>query len=290
MIIFNHKGLSWYQDPVFECVRKYNPNEDIVLIGDNTNKYLADKYHFIFAHRDCLDYSDRYRGFLSNVQIIGTVKGEIGIRTTLESRLRWFRIYTFMKSNGVKDAWYFDSDVLVYQNLKMIEEKYNALPYWIIDTISGSSTRINDIDYLNELCDTIYLLHLDPKFTYNQRLQVLQRINDGKQYNFCDMTCIDQFRKNNSGSIGDLSNILNGCTFDPNINNLEINMKPSPYRFSQVISDRGQPRKKIMMSKDDMGKYPYGFDEISQQNIRLYTLNMSWLPPQEFSRIYNSDT
>lgn len=290
MIIFNHMGLSWYQDPVFECVRKSNPKEDIVLIGDDENKYLAEKHHFTFVHKDSLPYPDRYRGFLSNVQIIGTVKGEVGLKTTLEGRLRWFRIYTFLKSNGIKNAWYFDSDVLICSNLSYYEGYYNNKPYWIIDSISGSSTRINDIEYLNELCETIYKLHTDEQFTYKQRLLVLEKLHQGKQYNFCDMTCIHEFRKNNEDKVGDLSVVILNKTFDPNINMLRTNSRFSPYQFEGVESKRGEGkvRKKIYYHKDSdtLRMYPYCYDLSKKIQIKMHTLNMSWLPPQEFSQIY----
>ena len=129
-----------------------------------------------------------------------------------------------------------------------------------------------------------------PKNLYEKRLK------EGKNYNLCDMSCIGEFSKNSM--VGDLTDIVQGCTFDPNINIHTADQRINeyyPYYFEmENYKNYHRSIKKIYYKEEIPGVvYPYcsvfNKDEPypGTKPIRMFTLNMSWLPRDLFLRIHN---
>lgn len=290
-IIFVHYDHSWYLESVFECARKFNPDTPIILLGENMNIDLCKKYKITYY--PFKDYhNQRSREFIWNYKHIGSTKGT-DQRKHCICFMRWSFIENFMEKNGVNSAWYFDSDTLICQNLEKVYPWYLNKGYWLSNRISGANTLIVNRRLLGHLNDLIFQKMNDPVFVDGKRRAYEKRLKEGKNYNICDMSCIGEFSKNSM--VGDLTDIVQGCTFDPNINLNTADQRFNenyPYYFEMMnFSGRLRPVKKIFYQKEAGVTYPYCSmyqrDGAEKKMIRMLTLNMSWLTEKQLYMIYN---
>lgn len=290
-IIFVHYGASWFLEPVFECARKFNPETPIILLGEGMNQEIAKKHDITyFPFKDF--HTDQSRKFIQEYKHVGTTEGE-DQRKHCICFVRWTLMEEFMKKHGVESAWYFDSDTLICQNLEKVYPWYLSKAYWISNRISGCNTLVINRRILGHLNDIIFQKMNDQDFIDGKKRALEKRIQEGGQYNLCDMSCIGEFSK--TPMVGDLTDIVQGCTFDPNINLDTADQRFNenyPYYFEMMnFSGRPRPVKKIFYQKEAGVTYPYCSmyqkDSPEKKMIRMLTLNMSWLTEKQLYMIYN---
>lgn len=107
-IFIFHKTNSSHIKYALKQARKFNPDSEIYLMGDNTN----DKYDFI-THVNVANYSVTADEFVKDYIHLSAGK----IEYELNCFLRWFYIRDFVVQNNIQSFICLDSDVLVFSNL-----------------------------------------------------------------------------------------------------------------------------------------------------------------------------
>lgn len=146
-IIFIHRGDSWYLSYALKQVKKSNPNANIILLGDESNK----KYPFI-KHFEISDYSKAADNFAQLYKHLST--------TSYEHELfciqRWFIWLEFMQIHNLSSAMFPDTDVLIFQDIKgFISSVPNDYYYSKGTTNHMGFVFFKNIDKLKLVCNYI---------------------------------------------------------------------------------------------------------------------------------------
>jgi hypothetical protein len=281
-IMFCHFGDSFYLDYTFKCARYFNPNTEIILLGDETNKHFSDEYNLNFEYSYKLGNCDKKIAskfnFLHNNYVhIGTAPA-YAIPKHKFNFLRWFSIYDYMVRENINELWYFDSDTIICRNLSEIEENYNDYSYYVSNGISGCGTLIRDKDILYVLCHLIFKYKSDLEFTKEQVTIANNKHAIGKHYNFCDMTVIRELSKGTK--LGELTKVINDSIFDWNINS-EVPDQVAG-RTGQYLMDG---KKKAITWEN---RIPYFYSKYLKKLIRANVLNLSWSVKDFYDEIINN--
>jgi len=264
-IIFIHFGDRDYLPYTLSCARKFNPDTPIYLLGDDANE----KYKDIVTH----DYYSRYEPddfykFKKKFRYISNMSDKpFHQQMRFFCISRWFRIYEFMQQKGIDQAWYFDSDTFICQDLSQRAGLFQEHEMTIINRINGCVSCINSRDALKKYMNLAIELFCDKKFLSNQT-----QIAKSKKtpYALCDMTIWGEYRKRIS-ELGEASRIIDGETFDPFwvLDRPDQIEKEAVWEMSKKFEKRG---KEIIF----IDGTPYCFHIPSKELIRMNTLNMSW--------------
>jgi hypothetical protein len=113
--VFIHKGNQSYFDTTVEITRRYSPSSRIVILGDESNEYIAAKYHvdhFLISN------------FTEDIPYYHTsVNPEEYEKFCFE---RWIIIKNFMVSQNIKAILHCDSDNPIFYNIEQFNYE-NAL-------------------------------------------------------------------------------------------------------------------------------------------------------------------
>lgn len=108
-VIFIHTGRHRHLEIAIERLRLSNKDVDIILIGDERNKGIADVEHHLVS-----DYFESAEKFEKDNYVHMS-------KNTYQFELfcyqRWFVLQEFAERNKVDFLWYMDSDFLIYENL-----------------------------------------------------------------------------------------------------------------------------------------------------------------------------
>ena len=143
--IFVHQGYKHYLDNVFAITRKYNPDNRLILLGDDENKEVAKKYNIEFYQISEYNEEIPYYHFSTN--------GEVYEKFCFE---RWFIIKNFCIKHDILEILHSDSDnaffvdlnTLNYTNARIGQKNQVVVPNVLFITT----------DYLLQICD--YYLEL----------------------------------------------------------------------------------------------------------------------------------
>ena len=212
-IIFFHLGNPEFLQHSLSQANRTNPASDIILLGDESNK----GYSFVNHHNfnDYLDQeSEKFVKFYSHL----STNNE---QFELICFLRWFAIKNFVDKHSIDKFFYSDSDVLIYCDISKEQEKFQDYRYTLTHNISAGISFINDTTILQEYCKLITDAYSgEDLFNFDKaRNHYLLLQKHGRAGGVCDMTFWEILRnKGNPGLVGETSAILEGSTFDHNIN------------------------------------------------------------------------
>lgn len=231
-IIFLHKGPADYLLYTLKQAIKWNPNSDVILLGDESNKKNAELAGALY-----FPYED-YKTEAQNV----LVKHYKHMSTNpahyeLICIARWFIINEYMEKNNIEHAFITDSDVLLYCNVQEEMEYYwHSYRCTLTHNTSAGISFILDRNILREHCDFVIDCYTGKnKFYFDKakaHYETLQK--NGRPGGVCDMTWWGFFRylkpPGDFGEtmdvrscpapnrISDLSDMRGHSTFDHNIN------------------------------------------------------------------------
>lgn len=281
-IIFMHFGNSWYLEHILKCAKTFNPDTNIFLFGDDSNKNIAMKLGIIFDYYG--HYDPKNKNFIDlkeNYIHIGSApkwaypKHHFNI-------MRWLRLREIMAIKEINSCWYFDSDTIICRNLSEIK-LYNE--YYTINHISGCATYIDNIRHLGILCSIIYELRNNKNFINYHKNMIEERKKINKLYNLSDMSYIREFKEKYPTLTNDLAYPIQEkdklSIFDWNINSsIADQIKNYSYKFEM------ESGKKKIFFIDKIPHFLYS-DKYNQRTkfIRANTLNMSWVNQNFFNEV-----
>jgi len=216
-IIFFHYGTSDYLKYSIKSAKKNNPNSRIILLTNQEN-------HSISLPDGCEkhlldDYSDGYNKFVDVYEHLSTNDKFYEFICFA----RWFVIHEFVVRHNIPRFFYADSDVLLFCDIEEEAKKFETCKFTVTNCVSAGITFVNDVDVLKQYCDLCMNVYTrKDMFSYDRvsfHYMLLQK--NGRAGGVSDMNLWDIMRRdgmNNPGMVGETSSIINGSTFDHNIN------------------------------------------------------------------------
>jgi hypothetical protein len=269
-LILIHYGNSSYLPYVVQLARRFNPEKEIILLGDEHNRYLTSFgiSHYPFAllrHSAELNYFDELYPRIVNARYPKFTWAQFVLQ-------RWFIINTFIKEQKIERFWTFDSDNFILTDLQQYERAFSQ--YDCTSQCSGrcmngfvsSSTIVQRyIDKINGLLsDDDYVrswqarYDADPSLFYNEMEAFA--------------VFVEQERIRNLH----LAQIHNGAMFDDSItyeNGMEICQR----------TIKGRRVKKLYMH----GGAIHCKHRASNAFIMMNNLNLSWMPKYIFPLLFD---
>lgn len=280
-IIVYHLG---YRDYVPLCMKqalKYNKN--VILITDNVEKYKQIKGITLVD-------SNKY------VEKINTFQ-KLYIHLSTNSRIlellciiRWVVVHEYMNENNIERAFICDSDILIYDNITEVDDKYlKQYPFMLCSSPSKNLCGSHSIWNISELEKFVKFVF---EFYENQenRVNMIEWYSKNKSVGgICDMTLLYYFAHNESKFNGlrlpnypsfkmELNQIFdNNFTFDLHMDS-EGNHK---YPEDWEMTERGSKNIKYI------NNVPYCYNKRLKKDIRFSLLHFQGRNKAIMGEYYN---
>jgi len=255
---FFHIG---YQEYLKTTIEQASKNNDVILIGDESNKHLGSINNVQHVH-----LKDHYEGverFLSLYKHMHTG----GQKFEEWCYIRWIAVRNVAVSIKCDNLFYGDSDNLIFSNLSEVYDSIGkpelalAIPERQPPFRQSATGEVSywSIEALDRFCSYLIDLYEDP-FEFRK---LVEKWNYHKGNNLpggvCDMTALWHFtRKNKAMIITDL--LPDNTTFDHSINN-PANYYDDEYKFSNGVKEI-----------EFINNVPYGYNLRHDKKVRLHNL------------------
>ena len=211
-LIFCHYGNTDYLRFTIACARKANPKTRIILLGDESNRWL-NRY---VEHHDFVSYSqgeelDTFNRVYRLVQ--GRDHGhEKGGRDWVNFVFkRWYYVYNFVLAHNISGFWHFDSDTMILNELGPHESKFSSID--CTEQCDGSC--MNGFIATRDVVQR-YLLKINELFQRKPYLDEQAREFDTTNpgYAFTEMRAFAVFRQEGNVKSTRLNRVIEDSTFD----------------------------------------------------------------------------
>tara|TARA_R110002073_G_scaffold12346_2_gene54787 strand:+ start:6427 stop:7287 length:861 start_codon:yes stop_codon:yes gene_type:complete len=226
-IIFFNFGNPDFLDVALKQAKYTNPNSDIYLIGDDGNRkdYVKHIHYSELMDIEAIEFSNNYINLSTNNEVYEKI-----------CFLRWFLIRNLVKRENIDRFFCTDSDVLLFCDITEQAENFKNYRYTLTHNVSAGISYINDVECLDQYCEFVNGVYNKQK--HGGALLIRDNVSSKFKYyydkfagvfeirkqNFlpggvCDMTFWAELRlMDNPGLVGETSAIIDGSTFDHNIN------------------------------------------------------------------------
>lgn len=266
VIIFSHYGHSSYLDYTLACAKMTNPNARLIFLGDEANKHVAEKNgweHYSYINYESV-FQQRFRDVFKHVQgrqHAHIKNGKDWLRYVFE---RWFYIEGFLKKEGIKKFWHFDSDTMIIQSLNEHEEELSEYDF----TVQCNGTCLNGLigtQTVSEFCEHICSLFESKTYIENQQHE-FNTINP--RYAFTEMRAFADYKYRTSKKWLHLLFYKENKVFDDAL--------CQDHGFNIIKLPIGKTVKQVYFKEG----IAYGVRD--HKEIQFVTLNLSWLPDYIF--------
>ncbi len=216
-IIFSHYEVSDYLFQTLQCATLTNSSSRRVLLGDRSNRSLAEDAGWEHVDEDKIRSALR-SDFLEHFQEISGKdhqnfkNGSSWLRYVSE---RWFIVEGFCRQNGIDRFWHFDSDTMIVEDLSKIENKLVSMN--ITHTTQSFGCALSGyitIDMLTEYCRFMVSIYRDEDkapFRKSERDRV-DRLEPGGA--LTEIIAYIEFDKERKLNAPHLERVLEGWWFD----------------------------------------------------------------------------
>lgn len=272
-ILFCHYGNSEYLKYTFRTVRLFNPHTRIILLGDEKNKELA--IDLGIEHHEFNDYADseEIKTFNKVYRHVGGTEATREFWTKFVI-IRWFYVNEFVKREGIKSFWHFDSDNLILTNLAAQEYKY--IDYDCTEQYNGILMNgfISSSDISDRYIKKINLLFVDENYIAEQEKDFIEH----PDWALTEMRLYVAYRNEENIKSIRLNSIINNETFDDCISQQHgYKMNDNPIEGSIL--------KKLYIDKNKTFFY-YFLDK--QQYVKVNGICMTGAPNYLFESIFKT--
>ncbi|MBU6141207.1 MAG: hypothetical protein KGP29_06615 [Proteobacteria bacterium] len=266
-IIYIHYGFSKYLPYIFECAKISNPNTDIILLGDPSNKEVAEKYglkHFLLSD---FDYGEDLKTFDSVYELIVSPvfdsykHGEDWNKFVFR---KWFILYNFVTKQGIKHFWHFDTDNPILSELAPLEHRYLHLDCTVQChgwCFKGFFTNPEIIKKYGQKVNEVF-----------QRTDYIRATKEGMSKmnvpcSLNEMTIYPIFAAEEKFNAENLDKVIDGGTFG------DILSVPNMMKMGKL--PLGEDAHITYLNPD--GRF-FCIEEATGRAIHMHLLNLSWLP------------
>ena len=229
-------------------------NVPVVFIHLNESQYVLDVFKASLNHNETYVISNiDYSKYIAGVKSVNISTLESGLSKEFSKSYkhlhsgpyfhelfcyqRWFYLFSFMKYHKLEKILHLDSDVIINTNASEDHKRYDQYIMTLAHGSSGATSYIT-IDGISLFVDML----MDIYSTESYCLDILEcQFNTMQKYNkpggICDMTLLNMFREKpdyggGPNRVGEMMQIIDGCTHDHN-----INVNDSDYAMSNNIKD-----------------------------------------------------
>jgi len=271
-IIFCHYGNSNYLKYVFECVRISNPKKEIILLGDKSNKKVAQSCgvsHFNLSDFDSSPDIEIFDKFYQLIETKGFDSVKHGEDWNKFVFRKWFILNNFLIQNKIEKFWHFDSDNMIFSDLLPFESLYSELD--CTEQCEGNCMKglFNNQEIIARYVKKINEVFMCKK-TMEQKSKEMANLEGNACFN--EMSVYGIFKKDEKFSAIRLNEIRDGASFDDLIcRSHGLKMEKLPH---------GEDVKVVFFNPD--GRF-FCQEEESKKPVMMHALNLSWVPLYTFS-------
>lgn len=269
-IIFIHYGNSPYLEYTLKLARFKNPNKEVILLGDDSNKKIAletGATHFYFENY--------FRGpevkiFKKVYKFIAGSQKRKSYWTNFVFK-RWFCIYNFLKEKNIERFWTFDSDTLIFTDLFSLEGRFGNI---------DCTTQCNGI-CMNGLVNNLrlvenYINKINELFTREDYLKEQEKgMASHPDWAYTEMRAFATFQEESAIKTMRSNIIINNSMFDENICQGD----------SMKTEWNKQAKRQIKKLFFENGNI-YEKETFSEKLIKINAINMSWVPLAIIEKTY----
>jgi len=241
-VIVSHLGNQPYYARVIEQAKKYN--EKVFAIGD-----MDPPSNCFLGH-----YLESSEKFCSIYEHLSTNSRKI----ELMCFERWLILKDFMEKNRIEISFHIDSDVMLYANVTEEFNKFEQFDFTLSHRCCGSNSFFT-LKGLKNFCDFLMNFYQNKNSYDYDRIAAHYhtRQKHGLPGGVCDMTLLQHYSYLHCGKIGEMMHIIEGSTYDHNINESD-----QYFRMDQGVKD-------IVF----VGDTPSCYQESTGKNIQFKTLH-----------------
>ena len=212
-IFYVHRGFTNILYYTLNQTRKYNPDIEIYLLGDEDNEFVKnmDVKHFLLSDymESALHFETYYENMSSNPADWECFCFQ-----------RWLILRDFLEKNSnlkIETFVYLDTDVMIYTNLNEWAKRYLSEYDITVNAGYGPQYTFCSSKLLDEFAEYIISSYSKP-----EKLNLLRTfysenfLQQGKIGGICDMTLLGSFVKNKK--VFDTNCIVDGSTFEDTCN------------------------------------------------------------------------
>ena len=198
VIIFIHKGNSWYLFYTLWQAKKTNPHSRVILLGNWETAY----YQWLIGieHYPIQIYEEFAHHALEKYIHLSTNGEEFEWFCIA----RWFILYDFLTRNlEISQCIYLDSDILVYDSLAEPSQDLSLFGMTMVG-YSAHTNFVNDIAFLGEFCTFVRNHYIKDNLRDWLQIHYASFLEKAGSGGISDMTFFDKFRSEHPDKIGTL--------------------------------------------------------------------------------------
>jgi hypothetical protein len=273
-ILFCHYGNSDYLPYVFQCARLSNPEKEIVLLGDDDNRWIGKAYGIShlsfgdFSHGEEIELFDQLYRPVQGKRHNNMAGGRDWLNFVFK---RWFYVYNFLAAHNIGEFWHFDTDNMILDSLAHHEHKFRT--YDCTEQCNGSCLNgfISSPSIVRR-----YIRNINALYARQEFLAVQQKEFDevNPSYAFTEMRAYEIFRDKEEIRSIRLNTTMEDTSFDDAIcqdHHMEVEILPS-----------GRKIKKVLLASN--GEF-FCRDKAGGGLVRMNSLNLSWVPTYVFGLV-----
>lgn len=210
-IVFIHQQNSEHLKYSLAQAKASNPRSTVFLLGDDSNSQ-----HPCAEHHQFKDYFAGAAAFERVYKHYSTHSSQF----ELLCFQRWFILRDFLIAHDIDKCVYLDSDVLLYGNVTEDMSKFRMFDFTVCWNTIGCVLFLNRLDGLKSLCQFIMDIYTKKdEYHYDKMVaQFAVRQKHRLRGGATDMTAFELYGELHFGRVGEASYIIDGSTYDPNIN------------------------------------------------------------------------
>ena len=211
-LLFIHYGNSSYLPYVIKVARQFNPDKEIIFLGDEQNDYLrllGDISHYPFK-----DFSTS-----SELEVFDKLYPRIVNKVYPKEKWadfvlrRWFIINNFIKEKNISQFWTFDSDNFILTDLQLHEAEFS-----IYDCTSQCKGRCLNGFVPSASIVQNYVNKINEYLSNNAYIDAWQkRYHESPDLFYNEMEAFEDFTRDEGIRNYHLSCICKGSTFEDSI-------------------------------------------------------------------------
>ncbi|MDF2529389.1 MAG: hypothetical protein K0Q57_269 [Gammaproteobacteria bacterium] len=244
-IIFLHQGNSPYLWFSIRQAKFFNPESEIILLGDSSNQHLP------FVRHYCInEYFEQAKIFASSYKHMSTNSYQF----ELLCFQRWFILLEFLQKNKINQCVQLDTDLMVYCDLSQIQECFAHASMTLVKGHGPQTSYINSVDGLARICQFLLESYQNPH-AFNRLKNWYERYSSThKVGGVCDMIVLNFYKQDHPSEISSMENDIG--FFDDNF------ARPEGFLF--------QNGKKTLFWQQNL---PYVKAIETQGMVRLFTMH-----------------
>ncbi len=274
-ILFIHYGPANYLRWTLAVARRFNPDKQIVLLGEVSNSRSA-RGVAEFVDFESLSGTEKEQEFQLVFQVIQGERHRFNKTNGVEFWLkfvfrRWFLIEAFLKREGLDSFWTFDSDTLVLADLSAREERFSKVQATAQCKNQCLNGWIGSRELVSRYTQSILDQFSDEAFLEAQ----MERLKIHAGLSFNEMDAFAEFRSRQSVKTWHGEKPIDGKIFDDALAFSEgFEVAPENVLGKTAIKRLWSDGQNIYARHLESGEF-----------VRLLTCNMSWMPDYMWRRI-----